>query len=58
MSEFHGTIMGKASKNPIIYRFKKINLYFPLPGKSDHSQPRTLKWENVDDTPLGNIETD
>ena len=51
MSEFHGY-------QKLLSTDLKINLYFPLPGKSDHSQPHNLKWKNVDDTPLGNIETD
>ena len=34
-----------------ISSFKFILSLFP--GKSDGSQPQDLKWENVDDTPLG-----
>ena len=38
--------------------YRQYNIYcefthFLLPGKSDGSQPHNLKWENVDDTPLG-----
>ena len=46
------------ARHPNILLSTDLNLYSPLPGKSDHSQPQNMKWENVDDTPLGNIETD
>ena len=40
------------------YHKNFFNYTFPLPGKSECSQPQDLKWEYVDDTPLGNIEAD
>ena len=37
---------------------KDLQIFFFPSGKLECNQPQNVKWENVDDTPLGNIETD
>ena len=45
-------IKSRPSKSPLISTFHAIYVV-PATGKSECSQPQNLKWENVDDTPLG-----